>query len=78
MVGELIEEGLPITLNAGDQPLAESSDQKVSRLIGAVQSTYPSGSGCEKLRIHGMKGGTDGWTGVDRPRNPPHVGEPFV
>ena len=32
MLGELIEEGSPITLNAGDQPLAESSDPKVSGL----------------------------------------------
>ena len=36
MLGELIEEGSPITLNAGDQPLAESSDQKVSGLTGML------------------------------------------
>jgi len=43
MLGELIEEGSPITLNAGDQPLAESSDPKVSGLTGSVHLSFGLG-----------------------------------
>jgi hypothetical protein len=35
-------------------------------------------SSCGSGSIDAMKGGTDDWTELDRPRDPAHAGEPFV